>query len=62
VTGRSPQVRHQINGHGYLALEVTPDAVRGTFRVLDDVADPASAITTRLACTIEAGSPGALVV
>ena len=61
VTGRSPQVRQQINGHGYLAVEVTPERLRRTFRVLDDVADPASAITTRLTCTIEAGSPSALI-
>jgi alkaline phosphatase D len=61
VTERSPHVRRQINGHGYLALEVTPDEVRATFRVLDDVSDPASAISTELACTIAAGSPDAVV-
>jgi hypothetical protein len=40
---------------------VTPDEVRATFRVLDDVSDPASAISTELACTIAAGSPDAVV-
>jgi alkaline phosphatase D len=61
VTGRSPQVRRQLNGHGYLTLEVTPERVQAWFRVLDDVADPASAISTPLACTIEAGSPQATI-
>jgi alkaline phosphatase D len=61
VTARSPQVRRQINGHGYLAVAVSPEQVRATFRVLDDVADPASAISTRLACTIMAGSAEALI-
>lgn len=61
ITGRSPQVRRQLNGHGYLAVEVTPARLQARFRVLDDVADPASAISTQLACTIEAGSPGATI-
>ena len=61
VTERSPQVRRQINGHGYLAVEVTPERVRASFQVLDDVTDPASAISTQLACTIEAGSPEATI-
>ena len=61
VTGRSPQVRRQLNGHGYLTLEVTPEQRTAWFRVLDDVADPASAIATPLACTIEAGSPQATI-
>jgi alkaline phosphatase D len=59
VTDRSPQVRQQLNGHGYLAVEVTPTQVRAAFQVLDDVADPQSAIATRLSCTITAGSPDA---
>ncbi len=61
ITGQSPQVRQQINGHGYLAVEVTPERVHARFRILDDVADPSSAISTRLTCTIEAGSPQALL-
>ena len=54
-------MRRQLNGHGYLAVEVTPERVRASFQVLDDVADPASAISTRLTCTIEAGSPEATI-
>jgi hypothetical protein len=61
VTERSPQVRRQLNGHGYLAVEVTPDRVRATFRVLDDVTDAGSGISTPLACTIETGSPEATI-
>ena len=40
VTERSPQVRRQLNGHGYLVLDVTPDRVHASFRLLDDVSDP----------------------
>jgi alkaline phosphatase D len=61
ITARSPQVRRQINGHGYLTVDITADRVQGSFRVLDDVSDPASAISTRLTCTIRAGSPEATI-
>ena len=61
VTERSPQVRRQLNGHGYLVLDVTPDRVHASFRLLDDVSDPASAISTPLACAIDAGSPAATI-
>ncbi len=61
ITQRSPQVRRQLNGHGYLAVEVTPERVRASFQVLDDVQDPASAISTPLTCTIEAGSSEATI-
>jgi hypothetical protein len=54
-------VRHQLNGHGYLVLDVTPDRVHASFRLLDDVSDPASAISTPLACAIDAGSPTATI-
>ena len=61
VTARTPQLRHQINGHGYLKVEVTPDAVAASFEVLDDVQDVDSPITTRLRVSIAAGSPEATV-
>ena len=61
ITGRSPQVREQINGHGYLTVDITPDRLQGSFQVLDDVTDPASAISTRLTCTLRAGSPEATI-
>jgi hypothetical protein len=61
VSGRTPQLRHQINGHGYLRVEVTPSAVAASFQVLDDVQDVDSSITTRLRASIAAGSPDATV-
>ena len=61
VSARTPQLRHQINGHGYLKVEVTPSAVAASFQVLDDVQDVDSSITTRLRVSIAAGSPDATV-
>jgi alkaline phosphatase D len=61
VTGRSPQVRRQLNGHGYLTVDVRRDTVLAHFQVLADVADAASPITTELTCTITAGSPEAAI-
>jgi hypothetical protein len=61
VTGRSPQVRRQLNGHGYLTVEVNRASVLAHFHVLDDVGDAASPISTKLTCTITAGSPEAAI-
>ncbi len=59
VSGRTPQLRQQLNGHGYLAVEVTPAQVTVRFQVLDDVADPASAISTAATWVVDAGDPTA---
>ena len=59
VSGRTPQLRQQINGHGYLAVTVTPDVLEVAFRVLADVTDPASAIATAATWSVTAGSPEA---
>jgi alkaline phosphatase D len=57
VSGRTPQLRQQLNHHGYLAVELTPALLTATFRILDDVADPASAITTGASWTVTPGDP-----
>jgi alkaline phosphatase D len=57
VSARTPQLREQINAHGYLVVEVTPDELVATFRTLDDVTDPDSAITTASTWTVAAGDP-----
>ena len=62
VTARTPQVRQQTNGHGYLTVEVTPDELTVAFRVLDDVADADSAITTAATWAVAAGDPQAVEV
>jgi alkaline phosphatase D len=59
VSTRTPQLRQQMNGHGYLTVEVTPKRLTATFRVLDDVKDPASAIATAATWTVAAGDPRA---
>ena len=57
VTGRTPQLRQQINEYGYLVVAVTPDELTATFRVVDDVADPDTAISTAAVWTVAAGDP-----
>ena len=59
VTGRTPQLRQQMNGHGYLTAQVTPETVAVSFRVLDDVTRPDSAIATVATYRVDAGSPEA---
>ena len=59
ITERTPQVQRQMNGHGYLTVQVVPDEVSVGFRVLDDVAKPDSAITTAATYGVAAGSPKA---
>ncbi len=59
VSGRTPQLRQQIDEHGYLAVELTPDALTARFRVVDDVGDPASGISTAATWTVAAGEPRA---
>jgi alkaline phosphatase D len=61
VSARTPQLREQINGHGYLKVDVTPDAVLGSFEVLDDVSQVDSPVETRLRVRIDAGSPVAVI-
>jgi alkaline phosphatase D len=61
VSPRTPHLREQLNGHGYLKVDVTPDAVRAWFQVLDDVSDEDSAIATELVVRIDDGSRTAVV-
>lgn len=57
VSARTPQLRQQLNNHGYLTVEVTPSLLTATFRCLADVADPASAISTGATWTVTPGNP-----
>lgn len=61
VSPRTPQLRRQLNGHGYLRVAVTPEQLTAEFRVLADVGDPDSGISTPVTCTIQAGRPEATV-
>ncbi|MCB0978805.1 MAG: alkaline phosphatase D family protein, partial [Acidimicrobiales bacterium] len=59
VSARTPQLRQQINAHGYLAVKVTPKTVTATFRCLDDVAKPDATISTKATWAVDAGKPQA---
>lgn len=59
VSTRTPQLRQQINAHGYLAVQVEPERLTARFRVLDDVTDVDSAIRTEATWEIDAGNPRA---
>ncbi|HVJ98305.1 MAG TPA: alkaline phosphatase D family protein [Acidimicrobiia bacterium] len=60
VTARTPQVRQQIDAHGYLTVAVEPDCVTTDFRVLDDVANVKSPIRTEASWVVSAGNPRAV--
>ena len=57
MSARTPQLRQQINGHGYLTVKVRPERLTARFRVLDDVAATDSPIATVATWVIDAGSP-----
>ena len=59
VSARTPQLRQQINAHGYLGVTVEPDAVTAEFRVLRDVEDPDTRIRTEATWRVRAGDPRA---
>ena len=57
VSERTPQLLQQINAHGYLTVDVTPEQLSVRFRTLDDVQDPESDIETASVWTVDAGDP-----
>ena len=57
VSARTPQLLEQLNAHGYLTVDVTPEQLSVRFRTLDDVQDPASDIETASVWTVDAGDP-----
>jgi alkaline phosphatase D len=59
VSARTPQLRQQLNEHGYLTVAVEPERLTAQFRVLADVADPESTISTAATWVIQAGNPRA---
>lgn len=60
ITVRTPQLRQQIDAHGYLTVAVEPDRVTTNFRVLDDVAKLNSPIRTESTWVVSAGTPRAV--
>lgn len=59
VSARTPQLRQQINAHGYMTVMVTPDTLTATMRTLDDVTDVETAISTAATWQVTAGDPKA---
>ena len=59
VSRRTPQLRQQLNGHGYLTVTTEPEQVTAEFRVLRDVQQARSPIRTRATWRIRAGEPRA---
>ena len=57
VSPRTPHLREQLNSHGYLSVEVTPDRLTASFQVVADVTDAASAVTTASTWTVDVGDP-----
>jgi alkaline phosphatase D len=60
VSARTPQLRQQINAHGYLTVTVERDRLTTAFRVLDDVTDARSAVRTAATWQVDAGRPRAV--
>lgn len=59
VTERTPQVQQQLNGHGYLTVQVEREQLTVAFRMVDDVADAETPIATTATYEVTAGSPEA---
>ncbi len=57
VSARTPQLLEQLNHHGYLVVEATPDELTATFRVLENVTDPDTTISTASTWTVAPGDP-----
>jgi hypothetical protein len=57
VSARTPQLRQQINEHGYLTVAVTPDELTVAFRVVADVTDADTAVSTAATWRVDAGDP-----
>jgi hypothetical protein len=48
-------MRYLVEKHGYMTVVVEPEQLTATFRILDDVGDAASGITTDATWRIAAG-------
>ena len=57
ISARTPQLRQQLNEYGYLTVAVTPGELTVAFRVLDDVSDAATAVSTAATWKVAAGDP-----
>jgi hypothetical protein len=59
VAARTPQLRQQHNNHGYLTVDIEPERLTARFRVLANVGDPATAVSTAATWQVTPGDPDA---
>ncbi len=57
VSARTPQLRQQLNDHGYMTVTVTPEKLTVVFRCIEDVGDPDTAIASKATWVVTAGDP-----
>ena len=57
VSARTPQLREQLNDHGYMTVAVTPEKLTVVFRCIEDVGDPDTAIASKATWVVTAGDP-----
>lgn len=57
VTARNPHIREQLNNHGYLGVEVTPDRLTAQFHTVDNVTKADSPVTLASTWVVDAGDP-----
>ena len=57
VSARTPHLRQQLNAHGYLRVDVEPERLTATFKVLGDVQRSDSPIATAATWVVDAGDP-----
>ena len=59
VLADNPFVKFYNEQRGYVSCEITPEAMRANFRVLDYVTEPGGSCSTRATFVVENGRPGA---
>ena len=55
----NPQIKFYNNQRGYVRCELTRQALRADFRVVEKVSTPESPVSTRASFIVENGKPGA---
>jgi alkaline phosphatase D len=59
LSARNPHLRQKLDEHGYLAVDLTPERLTAEFRIVADITDPASSLSTAATWTVDAGNPRA---
>ena len=59
VSPRTPHLREQLNNHGYLTVDIEPERLTARFRVLADVSQADTSISTASTWQVTPGDPNA---